>query len=100
MFDPQQPRRLQPTRLLRPFGIFQAKVLEWGAIAFSVNDERLLLGEIHGYVPAYLWPQDFHQLISTEPYFIVFLLFNIYRCFINTEPTADSTRAHACTQLT
>ena len=40
MFDPQQPRRLQPTRLLRPFGIFQAKVLEWGATAFSYEDSR------------------------------------------------------------
>ena len=27
---------LQPTRLLRPW-IFQARVLEWGAIAFSEN---------------------------------------------------------------
>ena len=29
-----QPYGLQPTRLLRPW-IFQARVLEWGAIAFS-----------------------------------------------------------------
>ena len=33
----QRPHGLQPTRLLRP-GIFQARVLEWGAIAFSQVD--------------------------------------------------------------
>ena len=32
--NPQQPHGLQPTRLLRPC-IFQARILEWGAIAFS-----------------------------------------------------------------
>ena len=32
--DPQRPHGLQPSRLLHPW-IFQAKVLEWGAIAFS-----------------------------------------------------------------
>ena len=34
MSDSSQPRGLQPTRLLHPW-IFQARVLEWGAIAFS-----------------------------------------------------------------
>ena len=34
MSDSQRPHGLQPTRLLRPW-IFQARVLEWGAIAFS-----------------------------------------------------------------
>ena len=33
-----RPRGLQPTRLLPP-GIFQARVLEWGAIAFSVKEQ-------------------------------------------------------------
>ena len=33
----QRPHGLQPTRLLHP-GIFQARVLEWGAIAFSQVD--------------------------------------------------------------
>ena len=33
--DSQRPHGLQPTRLLRPW-IFQAWVLEWGAIAFSI----------------------------------------------------------------
>ena len=32
--DSSRPHGLQPTRLLRPW-IFQARVLEWGAIAFS-----------------------------------------------------------------
>ena len=32
--DPSRPHGLQPTRLLCPW-IFQARVLEWGAIAFS-----------------------------------------------------------------
>ena len=32
--DPQRPHGLQPTRLFCPW-IFQARVLEWGAIAFS-----------------------------------------------------------------
>ena len=35
MPDSQRPHGLQPTRLLRP-GIFQARVLEWDAIAFSI----------------------------------------------------------------
>ena len=35
MSDSQRPHGLQPTRLLRPW-VFQARVLEWGAIAFSV----------------------------------------------------------------
>ena len=35
----QRPHGLQPTRLLRPW-IFQARVLEWGAIAFSINCSR------------------------------------------------------------
>ena len=34
MSDPQRPHGLQPSRLLH-LGIFQAGVLEWGAIAFS-----------------------------------------------------------------
>ena len=34
MPDPQRPHGLQPTRLLHPWD-FQARVLEWGAIAFS-----------------------------------------------------------------
>ena len=33
--DSQRPHGLQTTRLLRPW-IFQARVLEWGAIAFSL----------------------------------------------------------------
>ena len=35
MSDSVRPHGLQPTRLLRPWD-FQARVLEWGAIAFSV----------------------------------------------------------------
>ena len=35
--DSSRPHGLQPTRLLRPWE-FQARVLEWGAIAFSVRD--------------------------------------------------------------
>ena len=34
MSDSLRPHGLKPTRLLRPW-IFQARVLEWGAIAFS-----------------------------------------------------------------
>ena len=34
MSDSSRPHGLQPTRLLRPWD-FQARVLEWGAIAFS-----------------------------------------------------------------
>ena len=43
----QQPHGLQPTRLLRPW-IFQARVLEWGAIAFSAEDgtESQFLGRL------------------------------------------------------
>ena len=37
MSDSQRPHGLQPTRLLCPW-IFQARVLEWGAIAFSEGD--------------------------------------------------------------
>ena len=41
LLDPFQPSRpLQPSRLLRPW-IFQARVLEWGAIAFSETDRSL-----------------------------------------------------------
>ena len=36
MSDSVRPHGLPPTRLLCP-GIFQARVLEWGAIAFSDN---------------------------------------------------------------
>ena len=35
MPDSLWPHGLQPTRLLHPWDIFQATVLEWGAIAFS-----------------------------------------------------------------
>jgi len=35
--DSSWPHGLQPTRLLHPW-IFQARVLEWGAIAFSMMD--------------------------------------------------------------
>ena len=35
MSDSSQPHGLQPTRLLRPWDFFQARVLEWGAITFS-----------------------------------------------------------------
>ena len=37
--DSVRPHGLQPTRLLRPW-IFQARVLEWGAIAFSGSVTR------------------------------------------------------------
>ena len=37
--DPQQPHGLQPSRLLHP-GVFQARVLEWGAIAFSLRQNN------------------------------------------------------------
>ena len=37
--DSSQSHGLQPTRLLRPW-IFQARVLEWGAIAFSILSPR------------------------------------------------------------
>ena len=33
--DPSWPHGLQPTRLFCPWDFFQARVLEWGAIAFS-----------------------------------------------------------------
>ena len=39
MSDSSQPHGLQPTRLLQ---IFQARVPEWGAIAFSVNQSGLV----------------------------------------------------------
>ena len=39
MSDSSQPHGLQPTRLLRPWD-FQAKILEWGAIAFSQEDAQ------------------------------------------------------------
>ena len=35
--DSSRPHGLQPTTFLS-HGIFQARVLEWGAIAFSTND--------------------------------------------------------------
>ena len=39
MFDSSRPHGLQPTRLLRPW-IFQARVLEWGAMSWNtVNTE-------------------------------------------------------------
>ena len=38
--DSQRPHGLQPTRLLHPW-IFQARVLEWGAIAFSDGGSKL-----------------------------------------------------------
>ena len=43
----QQPHGLQLTRLLLPW-IFQARVLEWGAIAFSAEDgtESQFLGRL------------------------------------------------------
>ena len=34
MSDSLRPHGLQPTRLLH--GVFQARVLEWGAVAFSI----------------------------------------------------------------
>ena len=34
----QRPHGLQPTRLLRPWDIPGKRVLEWGAIAFSISD--------------------------------------------------------------
>ena len=37
MSDPLRPHRLQPTRLLHPWD-FSGKVLEWGAIAFSMTN--------------------------------------------------------------
>ena len=42
MSDSQRPHGLQPTRLLC-HGIFQARVLEWVAIAFSESRHRSLL---------------------------------------------------------
>ena len=39
MSDSVRPHRQQPTRLPVP-GIFQARILEWGAIAFSANKSR------------------------------------------------------------
>ena len=42
MPDPQPPHALQPSRL-SVHGIFQARVLEWGAIAFSDEDLQNLL---------------------------------------------------------
>ena len=40
MSNSSQPHGLQPTRLLH-HGIFQARVLEWGAIAFSILDSTV-----------------------------------------------------------
>ena len=42
MSDSSRPHGLQPTRLLHPWD-FQARVLEWGAIAFSVSHIRMPL---------------------------------------------------------
>ena len=52
MSNPQRPHGLQPTRN-SIHGIFQARVLEWGAIAFSYNKtrRRLLLGGSYYYYP-------------------------------------------------
>ena len=45
MSDSLQPHGLQPTRLLRPWD-FEARVLEWGAIAFSrYADDTTLMAE-------------------------------------------------------
>ena len=41
MSDSSQPHGLQPTRLLCPWS-FQARVLEWGAIAFSVHADYIM----------------------------------------------------------
>ena len=41
MSNSYRPHGLQPTRLVH--GIFQARVLEWGAIAFSVTRVRWYL---------------------------------------------------------
>ena len=54
--DSSQPHRLQPTRLLRPWD-FQARVLEWGAIAFSsisTNSPKYSQWNFY-YCPMTLW---------------------------------------------
>ena len=55
MSDSLRPHGLQPTRLLCPW-IFQATVLEWGAIAFSVCGysmvKSLLVVHPHDYMAA------------------------------------------------
>ena len=43
MSDSSQPHGLQPTRGSSVHGIFQARVLEWGAIAFSMEIGALRL---------------------------------------------------------
>ena len=58
------PRGLQPTRLLRPW-IFQARVLEWGAIAFSegkATHSIILASEFHGLYN----PSDCKESDTTE----------------------------------
>ena len=49
----KQPHGLQPTRLLH-HGIFQAKVLEWGAIAFSLKEFKLPFFHLNVYLFACL----------------------------------------------
>ena len=54
----QQPQGLQPTRLLHPCD-FQARVLEWGAIAFSKHPVKTWLNIylFSWYFPCYFKPQ-------------------------------------------
>ena len=47
------PHGLQPTRLLHPW-IFQARVLEWGAIAFSASSVQKLGTDLLRYIQ-FLW---------------------------------------------
>ena len=54
--DSQRPHGLQPTRLLRPW-VFHARVLEWGAIAFSVQKV---------YVIPFTWKSPVSKSVDTE----------------------------------
>ena len=61
MSDSLQPHGLQPTRLLR-HGIFQARVLEWGAIAFSVQVPE----EPRNRRPSNRWPEFWDSELGGE----------------------------------
>ena len=58
--DSSRPHGLQPTRLLRPW-IFQAKVLEWGAIAFSSRENGYMY--IYDWVPL-LFPWNHCHIVN------------------------------------
>ena len=62
--DSSRPHGLQPTRLLRPW-IFQARVLEWGAIAFSERSHCYTI-KVQGEAANY--PEDITKIINEDGY--------------------------------